>query len=445
MLGICLAVYSIILPFSEASIHYLQLEEFDYGSLTIFNSSYSGNLMILTGVATILVTVILQHYQLVSEMVSSIVISMSLSKLVALYIEVPFFVDSTVRHSFFVNTFTKASLLFILSIRIIFFSIYPIKQVQDRLTVKAGRLGTLKVYIFFTFLAVLIYFTPSIIIPLILKIWGFENYHSNHPRKIVESAEAMSLWGILVFIFIRALYPDDNCFLRIKQISYACFLICSAIVVFNVGQTTEAAMHINPYLSISNRSTTLRRSTGFLVVVAASLAVLHLFIVSSICRFYHPKSPFVAVYSVFCSIGMSFFGIQLVAESENIILSLILNILISCTHTITTIHSVREKAANFSKSVHIAKITHIVSFAALCTAIVSGSIVSVGTIFGIFSFSLSLVLKMRKEKNTNTKSLGNISSILSWFLVLGISYKQFGLLSFNSRIERFIGMPVSEH
>jgi hypothetical protein len=56
-----------------------------------------------------------------------------------------------------------------------------------------------------------------------------------------------------------------------------------------------------------------------------------------------------------------------------------------------------------------------------------------------------LVIKMRKEKNTKTKSLGNISSILSWFLVLGVSYKQFGLFSFNSRIERFIGMPVSKH
>lgn len=445
MLGICLVVYSIILPFSEASIRYLQLEEFNYGSLTIYNSSYSGKLMILTSVTTSLITIILQHYQLVSEMVSSIVISMSLSKLVALYIEVPFFVDSTVRHSFFVTTFTKSSLLFILSIRIIFFSVYPIKQVKDRLTAKAGRIGILKIYIFFIFPAVIMYFTPSIIIPLILKIWGFEHYYSHHPHKIVESAEAMSLWGILVFIFIRALYPDDRCFLRIKQISYACFLIFLGVVVFNVVQTTQADMHLNPYLSISNRSTTLRRLTGFWVVVAAGLAVMHLFIVSSICRLYHPKSPFVALYSVFCSIGISFFTIQLVAESENIILSLILNILISCTHTITTIYSVGEKAVNFSKTVHVAKITHIMSFAALCTAVVSGSIVSVGTIFSIFSFSLSLVIKMRKEKNTKTKSLGNISSILSWFLVLGVSYKQFGLFSFNSRIERFIGMPVSKH
>jgi hypothetical protein len=58
---------------------------------------------------------------------------------------------------------------------------------------------------------------------------------------------------------------------------------------------------------------------------------------------------------------------------------------------------------------------------------------------------LSFAIKMRKERSTKTKSLGNISSILSWLTVIAISYKQYGLLSFMPKIERFVAIPVSEH
>lgn len=442
MLGICLVIYSIILPFSEASMHFLQVE---VGSSSMSNSSYSGKLMILTSITCILVTIILQHYHLVSEMVLPIVSSVSLSKLVALYIvEVPFVVDSTAMHSFFIKNFSKTSLLFILNIVIFSFSSCTTKEDKDKMVLKAGRLDIVKIYIFYIYPAVLIYSTHSIVYPFIRKLSGFEDYHSHRPQMIVKLADAISFWGLSVFIVIQALCPDDSSFLRTKQISCAFFLFCSTMLVINVEQTTETVVHSNPYLSISNDSTTGRPLTGFWLVVAAGLVVLHLFIVSSLFSFYHQTSHFIAMYGVLFSVAISFFSTMQVADkSESITLSLVCNALISCTHTITTVYSTVEKATDFSKSVQAAKIAHVVSFSALCIALVSGSIMSVGSIFCIFSFSLSFAIKMRKERSTKTKSLGNISSILSWLTVIAISYKQYGLLSFMPKIERFVAIPTS--
>jgi hypothetical protein len=442
ILEISLVLYSAILPFCEAAMYYLPLEESDLSS-TEYNSLYSRRLMILTSIACIMIVVLLQNYHLVSGIVSTIGISISLSKIVALIIEVPSFVDYAVRHSLFIISFLKTSSVFVVNILFILLSCNLMKQGNQSASLKTGRLSTLKMYIFFIWPAVLLYSDPSFMSPLVLKLWGFEDYHSQHLIMIVKLAEFILLWGLSIFLVCQAISPDDSRFLCIKQISCMFFLLGLATAVFNVGKSTKAVIHINPYLCISNHSTTLNPSNGFWFTVAASLTVLHPIIFSSVLRLYQQTPQYITL--LLC-VGVSgFVTMQIDAEFEIVMLLIISNSLILYTHSIAAMNSNRENAVGFSKSVQATKKAHFVSFVALCVAAVSGSIVPVGSMFGICSFLLSSVIKMRKEKNTKTKSLGNLSSILSWVVALGISYKQYGLLSFGTGIECFFGIPVSEY